>query len=164
MKWVPPHKSKHILLNDSQSKSNGWQHGFFLPITWLYTCDLLITAIRYRGLPGDSMVKKRKIHLQCRRHRFDSWVRKITLEKEMETHSSILAWKVPWTEESGGLHSMKLWRLDLTTKSPPQVDTVQFFVAKFQPNRVSCHFVSSWWEIKENIDKKNLDRIKMYSL
>ena len=26
-----------------------------------------------------------------------------TLEKEMATHSSILAWKVPWTEEPGGL-------------------------------------------------------------
>ena len=28
------------------------------------------------------------------------------LEKEMASHSSILAWKIPWTEESGGLQSM----------------------------------------------------------
>ena len=28
------------------------------------------------------------------------------LEKEMGTHSSILAWKIPWTEEPGGLQSM----------------------------------------------------------
>ena len=28
------------------------------------------------------------------------------LEKEMATHSSILAWKIPWMEEPGGLHSM----------------------------------------------------------
>ena len=28
------------------------------------------------------------------------------LEKEMATHSSILAWKIPWTEERGGLQSM----------------------------------------------------------
>ena len=28
------------------------------------------------------------------------------LEKEMAMHSSILAWKIPWTEESGGLQSM----------------------------------------------------------
>ena len=28
------------------------------------------------------------------------------LEKEMETHSSLLAWKTPWTEEPGGLRSM----------------------------------------------------------
>ena len=27
------------------------------------------------------------------------------LEKEMATHSSILAWRIPWTEEPGGLHS-----------------------------------------------------------
>ena len=29
-----------------------------------------------------------------------------SLEKEMATHSNILAWKIPWTEEPGGLHSM----------------------------------------------------------
>ena len=29
-----------------------------------------------------------------------------TLEKEMATHSSILAWRIPWTEESDGLQSM----------------------------------------------------------
>ena len=28
------------------------------------------------------------------------------LEKRMATHSSILAWRIPWTEEPGGLHSM----------------------------------------------------------
>ena len=30
------------------------------------------------------------------------------LEKEMATHSSILAWKIPWTEKPGGLQSMGL--------------------------------------------------------
>ena len=33
---------------------------------------------------------------------------KAVQEKEMATHSSILAWKNPWTEESGGLKSMGL--------------------------------------------------------
>ena len=28
------------------------------------------------------------------------------LEKEMATHSSILAWRIPWTEEPGGLHTV----------------------------------------------------------
>ena len=37
---------------------------------------------------------------QCRRHRFDPWVGKIPLEKEMATHSSILAWEIPWTEDN----------------------------------------------------------------
>ena len=30
------------------------------------------------------------------------------LEKEMATHSSILAWRIPWTEEPGGLQSVGL--------------------------------------------------------
>ena len=40
----------------------------------------------------------------------ETWVRFLSgedpLEEEMATHSSILAWKIPWTEESGGLQSM----------------------------------------------------------
>ena len=40
------------------------------------------------------------------------------LEKGMATHSSILAWEIPWTEESGGLQSMgsRRVRQDLATK------------------------------------------------
>ena len=37
-----------------------------------------------------------------------------TLEKEMATHSSIPAWKIPWTEEPSGLQSMGLQELDMT--------------------------------------------------
>ena len=33
------------------------------------------------------------------------------LEKQMATHSSILAWKISWTEEPGGLQSMGLQRV-----------------------------------------------------
>ena len=33
------------------------------------------------------------------------------LEKEMATHSSILAWKIPWTQKPGGLQSMGLQRV-----------------------------------------------------
>ena len=36
------------------------------------------------------------------------------LEKEMATHSSTLAWKIPWTEEPGRLQSMGLQGLDMT--------------------------------------------------
>ena len=40
----------------------------------------------------------------------ETWVRSLgwedTLEKEMATHSSILAWEIPWTEEAGGPQSM----------------------------------------------------------
>jgi len=35
------------------------------------------------------------------------------LEEEMATHSNILAWKIPWTEEPGWLQSMRLERAGL---------------------------------------------------
>ena len=43
------------------------------------------------------------------------WVRSLgqedPLEKEMATHSIVLAWRIPWTEEPGGLQSMGLQRV-----------------------------------------------------
>ena len=33
------------------------------------------------------------------------------LEKEMPTHTSIVAWRIPWTEEPGGLQSMESQRV-----------------------------------------------------
>ena len=48
----------------------------------------------------------------------ETWVRflgqEAPLEKEMATHSSILAWKIPWTDEPGGLQSMQLQESDMT--------------------------------------------------
>ena len=45
----------------------------------------------------------------------ETWVQSLgredRLEKEMATHSSILAWKIPWMEEPGGLLSMGLQRV-----------------------------------------------------
>ena len=52
----------------------------------------------------------------------ETWVRspglEDPLEEEMKTHSSILVWEIPWTEEPEGLQSMGLQRVrhDLTTK------------------------------------------------
>ena len=41
---------------------------------------------------------------------WETWVQSLgwedPLEKEMATHSSTLAWRIPWTEEPGGLQSM----------------------------------------------------------
>ena len=46
---------------------------------------------------------------------WETWVRSLSwedpLEEGMATLSSILAWKVPWTEEPGGLQSMQLQRI-----------------------------------------------------
>ena len=43
------------------------------------------------------------ICLQWRRYRFNPWFRKIPLEEGMAIHSSILDWRIPWTEEPGRL-------------------------------------------------------------
>ena len=48
----------------------------------------------------------------------ETWVRSLgredPLEKEMATHSSILAWRIPWTEEPGGLQSTGWQRVGTT--------------------------------------------------
>ena len=36
------------------------------------------------------------------------------LDKKMATHSSVLVWRIPWTEAPGGLRSMGLQELDTT--------------------------------------------------
>ena len=52
----------------------------------------------------------------------ETWVQSLgredPLEEEMATHSSTLAWKIPWTEEPGGLQSMGSQRVghDLATE------------------------------------------------
>ena len=48
---------------------------------------------------------------QCRLTAFQSLGREDPLEKEMATHSSILAWKIPRTEEPGGLQSTESQRV-----------------------------------------------------
>ena len=44
-----------------------------------------------------------------------TWVRSLgwkdSLEEEMATHSSVVAWRIPWTEEPGGLQAMGLQRV-----------------------------------------------------
>ena len=52
------------------------------------------------GFPGGSVVKSPTINAEDAGSIPGSGR---SLEKEMATHSSILAWEIPWTEESGGL-------------------------------------------------------------
>ena len=57
-------------------------------------------------LSGDSlMAQEVKSPPAMQEMRFLSLVWEDTLEEEMATHSSILAWEIPWTEEPGGLQS-----------------------------------------------------------
>ena len=73
-----------------------------------------------KGFPGGSVAK----NLPAKQETWDwslGW--EDPLEKEMATHSSILAWQIPWTEEPGGLQSMGwkkswTWLSDWTTTTP----------------------------------------------
>ena len=64
-----------------------------------------------RGFPCGSEVKASASNV-------GDWVRSLgwedPLEKEMVTHSSILAWRIPWTEESGRLQSTGSQESDMT--------------------------------------------------
>ena len=65
------------------------------------------------GFLGGSVVKnlpdKQEIHIQ-------SLGQEDLLERKIATHSSILAWEIPWTEKPGGLQSTGLQELDTTQK------------------------------------------------
>ena len=81
----------------------------------------VIKLITWTTISIVSLVAQRLKHLPTMR---EAWVRSLgredPLEKEMATHSSILSWRIPWTEEPGGLQSTGLqrvghdWASDLT--------------------------------------------------
>ena len=58
------------------------------------------------GFPGGSAVNNLPAVQEMQKMRVRSLGQKDLLEEEMETHSSILAWRIPWTEEPGGLQSI----------------------------------------------------------
>ena len=63
------------------------------------------------GFPGGSVAKT----LTAKQETWETWVpslgQKDPLEVEMATHSSVLAWRIPWTENPGGLQPMELQRV-----------------------------------------------------
>ena len=65
-----------------------------------FEADSLLSEPQSGGTSGKEPTCRCSRH---RRHRFNPWVGKIPLEEGMATHSSILAWRIPWTEEPGGL-------------------------------------------------------------
>ena len=72
------------------------------------------------GFPGGSVVKKKKKKKHLPKQ--ERWILSLGLEdppeKEMATHSSLLAWEILWTEEPSGLQSMGSQRVghDLATQ------------------------------------------------
>ena len=76
----------------------------------------------------------------------ETWIQSLgwedPLEKEMATHSSLLAWEIPWTEEPGRLHSP--WSLkeseitELLTHSILRVLKLEFVTGRFVCLFVDC--------------------------
>ena len=64
-----------------------------------------------QGLPGGASGKEPTCQCRrCKRHGFDPLGREDPLEEGMATHSSIFAWRIPWTEEPNRLKSIRLPR------------------------------------------------------
>ena len=76
-----------------------------------YVFDVILHTFRLSLLPlWASLVAQRLKRLPVMR---ETWVRSLgredPLEKQMATHSSILTWRIPWTEEPGGLRVRHGW-------------------------------------------------------
>ena len=82
------------------------------------------------------------------------------LEKEMATHSSILAWKILWTEERGGIQSMRSQESDIATKQGRSVPCMPLIRQTKQVNCVltilsaSLFFISSFFFFLGSVLKK----------
>ena len=71
------------------------------------------------------------------------------LEKGKATHSTILAWKIPWTEEPGGLQSMGLHGSDTTEQLTTQHITrvLRMWVTSFPLNHATLRSISGFFAI-----------------
>ena len=74
------------------------------------------------------------------------------MEKEMATHSHILAWKIPWTEEQATVHGVtNRVRYNWVTKQPPwynpqlRVKRYKYFIATFQKSKIKYSRLGYLW-------------------
>ena len=94
----------------------------------------------------------------------ETWVRALgwedSLEKEMATHSSILPWRIPWTEEPCGLQSIGLQRVGdyLVTEQQLQVETV---ILADSGNTFGIYRVPEMFTLARAIDKENNNHMKV---
>ena len=90
------------------------------PVSWLIRTVSIFTVklTSPSKLPSWFSGKESHLPMQEMRVPFLGW--EDPLEKEMATHSSVLAWRIPWTEEPGGLQSMRLQELDMTEQLSTQ--------------------------------------------
>ena len=89
---------------------------------------LLLYVYSILGFHGSLAVKNLSLGVGDTVIQVRSVGREDPLVKEMATHSSILAWEIPWTEQPGGLQSMGLQRVghDLMTKKQQTMNSILF--------------------------------------
>ena len=72
----------------------------------------IVKKLAFKLLNTNSLVAQMVKNLPAKREtQVQSLGWEVSLEKEMATHSSILAWRIPWMEEPGRLQSMGLQRV-----------------------------------------------------
>ena len=98
----------------------GWKRNksLLIPKAFLFKGIVLWYTI-YRGIPADSAVKNPPVMQKA-------WVQSLgredPLEEGIATHSSILAWRIPPTEEPGGLQSIELQRVRPDSSDWPHIE------------------------------------------
>ena len=78
---------------------------------FLYALLIMVPLVATTTFPGASAVRNLPAVKEMDSISFNQ---QDPLEKEMATHSSIIAWRIPQSEEPGGLESMRLQELDMT--------------------------------------------------
>ena len=95
-----------VILEPKQMKSVT-PHYFIIYLLWIDGTGSVLLQITFFCSAFGSLVAQMVKHLPAM---WETWVQSLgwgnPLGKEMATHSSTLAWKIPWIEEPGGLQSM----------------------------------------------------------
>ena len=99
------HRSRIVLSDMSQSS---WRYGRIYKLVGALCLAEESEDGQSRGFPGGSDSKASAYNMEDPSSILGQ---EDPLEKEIATHSSTLAWKIPWTEESGRLHFMGLQRV-----------------------------------------------------
>ena len=109
---MTPSRFTHVIADGKISYFYGWVIYLYIYIIQIHYQNYWVKGYALSGISHThihrtflvaQMVKRLP---KMRKTQVQSLGQEDLLEKEMATHSSILAWKIPWTEEPGGLQSM----------------------------------------------------------
>jgi len=104
--YLSPGLLLHIAFYHTKTEERNINHvkrGFAYVTPTLQYLHLLSFIFLWVDFPGGSGVNHTPANAGDMETQFQSLVREDPLELEMATHSSILGWKISWTEEPGGL-------------------------------------------------------------